>query len=155
TGGSTGYRAVTIYDWDGMATMWLSTVRRVLISRPTDPELRAAAELSIAWGTAAHPSPATATVARAVHNPTVVNLPCPVPWPLERMVAQLNEHQPLLLGGYGSALAVLAREAQAGRLRISPVQVGNGGEPLLPEGRAAIEAAWGRPVMNLWGASEI
>jgi phenylacetate-CoA ligase len=48
----------------------------------------------------------------------------------------------------------LSFEAQAGRLRISPRWVQSAAEPLLPEIRAAAEAAWGLRVGNLYGTSE-
>ena len=70
------------------------------------------------------------------------------------MVAGLNEAQPDFLIAYPSALHVLSFEAHAGRLRIAPRQIVSVSEPLLPEIRAAAEAAWGVRVGNMWGASE-
>jgi phenylacetate-coenzyme A ligase PaaK-like adenylate-forming protein len=49
---------------------------------------------------------------------------------------------------------VLSFEARAGRLRISPRQILSCAEPLLPEIRAAAEAAWGVRVGNVWAMSE-
>lgn len=111
--------------------------------------------MRVAWVMAAHPSHLSAAVARTFHNLAVVNIPCPVTWPLERIVDVLNEAQPTVLVGYPSSLAPLACEARAGRLRIAPAQVLAAGEPLLPEIRAALEAAWGVPVCNAWGATEV
>ncbi len=51
-------------------------------------------------------------------------------------------------------ISVLAREAQDGRLRIAPRTIWLGSEPVLPEMRAAIEAAWGKVVYNIYGTSE-
>src|SRR3954471_10062571 len=48
----------------------------------------------------------------------------------------------------------LAGEMTSGRLHISPVELNCGAEPLLPDARAQIEAAFGRPVMNLYAAAE-
>ena len=42
--------------------------------------------------------------------------------PVEGLVAELNEYQPTLLSAYPSALALVAEEQIAGRLRISPLQ---------------------------------
>ena len=51
-------------------------------------------------------------------------------WPIDKIVAQLNEFQPAMLGGYPSHLELLIEEAQAGRLRIHPVIIMTGGEYL-------------------------
>ena len=51
-------------------------------------------------------------------------------YPVERIVNQLNEFQPAMLGGYPSNLELLIDEAEAGRLKISPVLIMTGGEYL-------------------------
>jgi phenylacetate-CoA ligase len=78
----------------------------------------------------------------------------PVSLPLERIVASLNRLQPTEVIGYSSLLASLAREASAGRLRISPRRVAAIAEPLLPDARAAIRGAWDVPIGNRYGTSE-
>ncbi|MGQ0466571.1 MAG: phenylacetate--CoA ligase family protein [Sporichthyaceae bacterium] len=152
TGGSTGRRGVTVYDRDGFATLWLSGVRRLMIDRTSHPQPGA---MSMAWVMAAHPSHASAAMARTFHNPAVVSIPCPVTWPLEKQVAVLNETAPTVLAGFPSSLALLAHEAMAGRLRIAPARIVVSGEPLLPELRALLEAVWAVPVCNVWGATEV
>lgn len=51
-------------------------------------------------------------------------------FPLPEIVRQLNAFQPAMLGGYPSNLELLIDEAEAGRLRISPVLIMTGGEYL-------------------------
>ena len=51
-------------------------------------------------------------------------------YPTEQIVAQLNEFQPDMLGGYPSHLELLMEEARAGRLKIHPVIIMTGGEYL-------------------------
>ncbi len=51
-------------------------------------------------------------------------------WPVDKIVAQLNEFQPAMLGGYPSHLDLLSEEAAAGHLRIHPVIIMTGGEYL-------------------------
>ena len=51
-------------------------------------------------------------------------------YPTEQIVAQLNEFQPDMLGGYPSHLELLVEEAKAGRLKIHPVIIMTGGEYL-------------------------
>ena len=74
--------------------------------------------------------------------------------PLDRIVARLNRLQPTELIGYSSVLALVAREASAGRLRISPLRVAAIAEPLLPEHRRAIRGVWDVPIGNRYGTSE-
>ena len=50
--------------------------------------------------------------------------------PIDELVADLNAFQPVVLGGYPSALEALAREQQAGRLHIHPVLINAAGETL-------------------------
>src|SRR5262249_34662219 len=78
----------------------------------------------------------------------------PVSQPLERIVDDLNRLQPTEIIGYSSMLPRLAREARAGRLRISPRRVMAISEPLLPEARAAIRETWDVPIGNRYGMSE-
>ncbi len=89
-----------------------------------------------------------------VPRPQFTNFRFPVTLSIEEVVAGLNEAQPDFLLAYPSALQPLSFEAAAGRLQISPSQVRSAAEPLLPEIRAAAEAAWGVSVGNLWGTSE-
>lgn len=51
-------------------------------------------------------------------------------YPMEKIVAQLNEFQPAMLGGYPSHLELLMEEAKEGRLKIQPVIIMTGGEYL-------------------------
>ncbi len=53
--------------------------------------------------------------------------------PMEQIVDELNRFQPAMLGGYPTALELLAEEQKSGRLRISPVLVMTGGEYLSKE----------------------
>jgi phenylacetate-coenzyme A ligase PaaK-like adenylate-forming protein len=74
--------------------------------------------------------------------------------PLAESVARLEALQPAVLAGYPSALARLAREQRAGRLRIAPRAVTTSSETLLPEWRAAIADAFGAPVVDMFGSTE-
>ena len=74
--------------------------------------------------------------------------------PLSELVADLNAFQPVVLGGYPSALQSLAKEQQAGRLQIHPVLVNAAGETLTAAARQQIKAAFGCRVGNYYGSSE-
>ena len=74
--------------------------------------------------------------------------------PLAEIVAGLNAYQPAFLAGYPTVLALLAAERRAGRLAVRPAALWAGGEVLTPMTRAAIEQAFGCPLVNEYGASE-
>lgn len=74
--------------------------------------------------------------------------------PLDELVGDLNTFRPALLASYPSMLDLLAREQEAGRLRIRPVLTSAGGETLTPEVRDRIEAAFGCPVRDVYGSTE-
>lgn len=74
--------------------------------------------------------------------------------PLDDLVEALNAWRPRVLATYPTAAALLAEEAQAGRLRIRPNEVWCGGETLRASVRSRIESSLGCRVRNSYGASE-
>lgn len=75
--------------------------------------------------------------------------------PLPELVAALNAFQPVMLSTYASALSVLTDEQEAGRLRISPLVISSGGEPLLPGALRRAERLFGAVVVQTYNASEV
>ena len=67
----------------------------------------------------------------------------------------MADARPTHLVGYASVIGRLARSTIAGGLDIRPVRVSTNSEPLSAEDREAIGTAWGAPVHNLWGSTEI
>ncbi|HEY7417280.1 MAG TPA: phenylacetate--CoA ligase family protein [Ktedonobacteraceae bacterium] len=74
--------------------------------------------------------------------------------PLPLLVQNLNSFQPVILGGYPSVLEILAKEQQAGRLHIHPIQISAAGETLTGTTRQRITTAFGVAVSNYYGSSE-
>ena len=74
--------------------------------------------------------------------------------PIAQLTAQLNAWRPAFVASYPSVLSLLAAEQRAGRLRIAPALAWSGGETLGSAARAAIERAFGCPLVNEYGASE-
>jgi phenylacetate-CoA ligase len=78
--------------------------------------------------------------------------------PIEQTVAALNEFKPNFITGYGSALEMLAREENAGRLRLREAgtleQIINISEPLPQPSRAHIEKAFCVPVSDRYAMGE-
>jgi phenylacetate-CoA ligase len=73
---------------------------------------------------------------------------------MSEIIDELNQFQPHNLSGYATILKVLAEAQERGDLRIKPVHVGNGGEPLLPEVKAYLENIFKVPVLNGYASSE-
>lgn len=74
--------------------------------------------------------------------------------PMPQIIEGLNEFQPHVLTGYATVLKMLGEAQERGELRIKPIQLGNGGEALLPEVKAYLERIFGVPVMNAYASSE-
>ncbi len=80
--------------------------------------------------------------------------PFDVGQPMPQIIEELNAFQPHTLSGYAAVLKVLAEAQERGELRIKPLQIGNGGEPLLPETRALLERVFKVHVSNAYASSE-
>lgn len=74
--------------------------------------------------------------------------------PLPALAAQLAEFAPTVLATYPSAALLLAGQARAGRLTLPLAEVWTGGETLSAVARHGIEAAFGCPLADSYGASE-
>lgn len=150
SGGSSGRRGLFVYDWNGWMWFTLSMVRFAVRERLADPEVGlGVVEAVVAAEKASHMTGATTFFppGAPIHR-------FPSTLPLAEIVAGLNRVQPAILRGYPTALAALAAEARAGRLRIAPRAVRAHSEPLLPELRRTLEETWGRPVGNGYGTTE-
>jgi phenylacetate-CoA ligase len=79
----------------------------------------------------------------------------PAAAPFEQVVSAVAAFRPTQLVGYASVIGRLARAAIAGNPDIRPVRVSTNSEPLDEDDRAAIRAAWGATIHNLWGSTEI
>ena len=74
--------------------------------------------------------------------------------PLPELVRGLNEFRPAIVGSYPTALAVLAGEQSAGRLRIAPALLLSGAERLSTPLGERISEAFRCPVRDTYAASE-
>jgi phenylacetate-CoA ligase len=153
SGGSTGRRGVFVFGWRAWAAAFAGFTRPSLWDRAVTPEL---ADLpnTIAMIAARHAAHMSSSLAQTFASPMVEVARFPVTQPVDRIVAGLNAYQPVALMGYPSMLALLAVEAQAGRLRILPKRITCTSEPLLPEVRRALEEAFHAPVASMYGTSE-
>ncbi len=81
------------------------------------------------------------------------NLDITAPWP--SIIAGLNEHQPKIISAYKHYLMTLAEEARAGRLKIAPIMLESGGEPLFAHERELLRATFRCEIANSYGSSEV
>lgn len=78
----------------------------------------------------------------------------PVVTPIEKMVQELNDFQPEMIGTYPSVIYTLASEQKAGRLNIHPKFIGCSAEKLTDESRKYISEAFGCPVNDNYCSTE-
>jgi phenylacetate-coenzyme A ligase PaaK-like adenylate-forming protein len=153
SGGSSGRRGAFVYDFESWALAFSSSLRFGL--RLMEQVLGSGALPSrIAMVAADKATHMTAAMAETFALPGGVSRRLPAVWPIDRIVAGLNELQPDFLMAYASLLHQLTREATAGRLRIAPRIVNATSEPLLPEIRAAVAETWDAPLSNTFGTTE-
>jgi phenylacetate-coenzyme A ligase PaaK-like adenylate-forming protein len=105
-----------------------------------------------------YPSAAALAYAPPASQCFVQSLWLPHIEPLGDVVEKLNQFQPHILLAYANVLEILAREALAGRLRLSGAgqlhQVINMSEPLSEGARRLATTAFGLPVTNNYATGE-
>ena len=153
SGGSSGVRGVYVWDWQQFITLACLAWRWQARAERTPGTGAFPARLAVLEaGGPPHASTPLFDVATVPSMETVV---IPAAAPFDQVLRSVADAQPTHLVGYASVIGRLARAATAGDLDIGPVRVSTNSEPLSKEDREAIETAWGAPVHNLWGSTEI
>nr|WP_307874387.1 phenylacetate--CoA ligase family protein [Frankia nepalensis] len=153
SGGSSGVRGVYVWDWAQFVTLaclawrWQTRAERV-----SGSDGRPARLAVLEAGEPPHASTPLFDIATGPSMQTVV---IPAAAPFDQVLRAVADARPTHLVGYASVIGRLARAAIAGELAIRPVRVSTNSEPLSEEDRDAINTAWGAPVHNLWGSTEI
>jgi phenylacetate-CoA ligase len=155
SGGSSGVRGIFAFSWAAAVDFALapqrSTLRRMLGEGPPEGELVLG---FVAAPTAVHATGASAWLSDGGMGGLMRTVRAPSTLPLPEIVARLNAARPNMLAGYPSVLRLLAEEKRAGRLLIEPRSVATTSEPLTPEARAEIAAAFGVAPANVFGSTE-
>jgi len=155
TGGSTGERGVMVWDFEGFRIVG-SRVPAWGISAATHAGQEMPTPVVIAFVGSEGAGHVGGAMTRCFSNPAMSrNVSIAASKPVEQIQAELEATQPHILGGYASALHELAERKLAGRLDIAPLAIIQGGEPLFPETRAVLSKAFGVPIRDMWGATEI
>ncbi len=153
SGGSSGRRGVYVWDRETFANAAAVNFRyefRDEINEGLSGTKRVKAVV-----TAELPSHASTPLFSVCIEPSMEPRIVPAVQPFDAIVAQIREIQPTHITGYSSVIQRLAEETLAGRLDIRPIRVSTNSEPLLPEAREAIEAAWQSRINNGWGSTEM
>jgi len=153
SGGSSGVRGVYVWDWEQFVTLACLAWRwQARAERTSGSDLRPARLAVLEAGEPPHASTPLFDVATGPLTETVL---IPAAAPFDQVLRAVGDARPTHLVGYSSVIGRLARAAIAGELNIQPGRVSTNSEPLSEEDRDAIEVAWGAPVHNLWGSTEI
>jgi len=153
SGGSSGVRGVYVWDWEQFVTLACLAWRwQARAERTSGSDLRPARLAVLEAGEPPHASTPLFDVATGPLTETVL---IPAAAPFDEVLRAVGDARPTHLVGYASVIGRLARAAIAGELNIQPGRVSTNSEPLSEEDRDAIEVAWGAPVHNLWGSTEI
>ena len=153
SGGSSGVRGVYVWDWEEFVTLACLAWRwQLRDERASGSGLRPALLAVLEAGEPPHASTPLFDIATTPLMETVV---IPAAAPFDQVLQTVADAQPSHLVGYTSVIGRLARATIAGELDIRPVRVSTNSEPLSEEDRDAIDTAWGAPLHNLWGSTEI
>jgi len=151
SGGSSGVRGVYVWDWQFFISAACLAWR--MQAREERRKPRVSSRLAVLE--AGVPPHASTTLFDIPSAPGMETVVIAAGAPFDDVLAAVAAAHPTDLVGYSSVIGRLARATMAGDLRIAPVRVSTNSEPLLDEDRQAIREAWGAPIHNVWGSTEI
>ena len=159
TSGTTGTHGIFIQDHHALTVAGAMAARMLgslLTARDTVRILAAGRRMALVVPTGGHFASATAAArmtadARRAKTTGVFSVHDPMP----TLVDHLNRFRPAILAPYATVGAMLASEAEAGRLRIDPALVVLAAEGLPPAEYDRIAAAFGAKVGTSYAANEV
>jgi len=147
TGGTTGERAVIVYDRSAWTMIVANVLRWIRVTGAT-PETRV---VGIGAPTPLH------VTNRAFAELRTGRADAPhlsVTSPLPEVVESLNRYLPELFLTYPSFVRRLVEEQEAGRLRIRPTTICTSAETLSREVREMVHSTWDGRVLDTYGLTE-
>lgn len=160
TSGATGTPAILLHDEFALTVYnvlgYVRSLRRLLSARQVWALTRGKGRMAAVFVTGGH----------FLGNTMIARRHRAIPWraktqrlfsaltPQDQLLAELNDFSPVILGGYPSALDLLAQQQRVGRLHIKPVLISAAGETLTDQMRQRISTAFGCQVSNYYGSSE-
>jgi phenylacetate-coenzyme A ligase PaaK-like adenylate-forming protein len=147
TGGTTGIRAVIVYDRHGWESGLASSIR-CTARNSGEPTLKI---IGIGASSAVHLS---GRIYEAMQAKTPGAPRLTLTMPMADVVAALNDYQPDVLITYPSFMRALVQEQREGRLGIHPKTLYSGAEALVQELRELVRETWGINVGNRYNSTE-
>lgn len=148
TGGTSGLRAIIIYDEQAWCNQ-VSSLIRFLQHADLQPDGRV---IAIGANSALHISGRAYAELRK-WRPGAPDLD--VTMPMSAITDALNDYQPNTIITYPSFIRALAVEQQSGRLKISPTMFGAVAESLSDDIRSLAREVWNVEILNRYNATEI
>jgi phenylacetate-coenzyme A ligase PaaK-like adenylate-forming protein len=153
SGGVSGVRAVSIFGWEEAARTFVVGSRFMIRWAFQTNVFQASGtptEASIGGGPGAHGTHHLSLIFGGGDRNSFA-----VTDPIDSIVESLNRVEPDILHVYPSVIPRLISESEEGRLRIKPVFVMAGAEPLLDAHQEMVRRVWGCPAFSSWGATEV
>jgi phenylacetate-coenzyme A ligase PaaK-like adenylate-forming protein len=157
TSGSTGVPAVVLYDKTALNVMdAMALIRATAYKEDLWKLIKAGGKSAAIYATAGFYLGCSSIRRKQLLNPRKAKQlrMISVFSPLHEIVAELNQFQPALLGGYPRLVELLIEEKRAGRLDIHPVLINTGGEYLSPELAEELAEVFGCHVQTNYGSTE-
>ncbi|MEW6720644.1 MAG: phenylacetate--CoA ligase family protein [Thermodesulfobacteriota bacterium] len=158
--GTTGSPVILLQDSAAMTVYQALFLERripsLLSARDLFPLLKCHVRIATIIATGGHFASSVVDARARVHWPRLYgrNRTFSLMSPMPELVDALNDYRPAVVGTYPTALAVLAEEQAAGRLRIRPALLLSGAERLSRPLAERISAAFRCPVRDTYAASE-
>ena len=160
TSGTTGIPAIFLHDMGAMSVyQCLLLARRLptlIAAGAFRPFLRNRARTATIIATGGHFASSVVEALVRSRHPRLAgrNRTFSLMTPLPALVRSLNEFRPAVVGSYPTALAVLAGEQAAGRLRIAPALLLSGAERLSTHLGERLSESFQCPIRDTYAASE-
>lgn len=155
TSGSSGKRAIFVYDWEEWNQFYLYNVRYAsrypLIPPNADPKKK----WKLAMIVISNAVYAMYAVSKTFHFDTLEQFHLPVNLPTEEIIGELNSIQPDFLVGTPTTIVRLCQQPHRQQLKINPIAITLAGEALYKPIRNLIQSTWPNVrINNAYGASE-
>lgn len=156
TSGSSGKRAIYVYNWEEWIDIFLYATRYSSLPHPyqsvlSTPNQKLKHAIVIMKNTVF----SAYSFARTFQSTAIEQIHVPVTLPTEEIINQLNKIQPNNVLGTPSTIASLCREPHIRKLKIQPQLIELVGEPLFQPIKKLIQATWPNAwINNRYGASE-
>lgn len=155
TSGSSGKRAIYVYNWNEWNTYYLHSVRYAPRQPIPHRANQGATKLKVAMILIPNTVYAMYSLIKTFQHDHIEQFLISITQPTDQIISELNKIQPDYLLGTPTTIARICHEPYVSRLKIDPVLVSLSGEPLFMPIRQLIEKAWPNArINNAYGCSE-